>query len=55
MASKCPVDHDKEVVIALAENRECFAINGSGIAIGLDVALPRSFDQARDLSFVGVV
>jgi hypothetical protein len=55
MALKCPVDHDEEVVIALAQNCERFAINGSGVAIGLDIAFPRCFDQARDFSLVGVI
>ena len=55
MASQCLVDHDEEVVIALAEKGERFVINGSGIAIGLDIAFPRPFDQAGDLSFVSVI
>ena len=55
MPTKRSIDHDQQIVIALAEGREGFAVKVSGIAIRLDVALPGALDQTRDLRFVLLV
>jgi hypothetical protein len=55
MFAKRSIDHDEQVVIALAKRREGFAVQASGIAVGLNVALPGALEQPRDLCFVVLI
>ena len=55
MRTKRSLEHYQQIVIALAEGREGFAVKGCCIAIRRDVALPRTLDQTRDLRFLLLV